>query len=85
MILPSKHIRLSESLFGLGAVLSEMINEPRTIDDLWFKFSEINNTKTKFPAYHSFDNVVLALNCLFLMGVIGIDNQGKIYNEIIRA
>ena len=43
MILPSKHIRLSESLLGLGAVLLDFLNAPMTIDELWFKFLEINS------------------------------------------
>lgn len=80
MILPSKHIRFSESLLGLGGILINLIKEPLSIDEIWFKFSEINNNKKKLPAYHNFDNVVLALNYLFLIGAISLDNNGKIYN-----
>lgn len=79
MILPSKHIRLSESLLGLGGVLLTITKEPVTVDDIWFKYSQINNSKNKFPAYHNFDNVILALNYLFLIGAIEINN-GKIKN-----
>lgn len=82
MILPSKHIRFSESLLGLGGVLLSFIHEPKTIDDIWFKYSEINNSKSGFPAYHNFDNVILALNYLYLIGAIKIDNNGKIQNAI---
>jgi hypothetical protein len=80
MILPSKHIRFSESLLGLGGIILNIINEPKTIDEIWFKFSEINNNKKIFPAYHNFDNVVLALDYLFLIGAISIDIKGKIQN-----
>ena len=80
MILPSKHIRFSESLLGLGGKLLSLLTKPLTIDELWRKFSKINNTK-EFPAYHSFDNMVLALNFLFLIGSIDINEEGKIYNE----
>lgn len=79
MILPSKHIRLSESLLGLGGILLTITKEPVTVDDIWFKYSQINNSKNKFPAYHNFDNVILALNYLFLIGAIEINN-GKIKN-----
>jgi len=78
MILPSKHIRFSESLLGLGGVILNIIKEPKTIDEIWFIFSEFNNNKRSFPAYHNFDNVVLALNYLFMVGVVSIDNNGKI-------
>lgn len=82
MILPSKHIRFSESLLGLGGVLLSFINEPISVDEIWYKFSEINNHEKKLPAYHNFDNVVLALNYLFLIGAVSLDKNGKIYNAI---
>ena len=33
MILPTKHIRFSESLLGLGGVVLKIIKEPKTIDE----------------------------------------------------
>ncbi|MDP3588965.1 MAG: hypothetical protein Q8R54_00290 [Methylobacter sp.] len=80
MILPSKHIRFSESLLGLGGVILNIIKEPKTIDEIWFKFSEFNNDKRVFPAYHNFDNVVLALNYLFIVGAVSIDKNERIQN-----
>jgi hypothetical protein len=85
MILPSKHIRLSESLLGLSAVLLEFLQTPISVDELWFKFSGINNSRDKFPAYHSFDNVVLALNILYSMGIVDIEENGNIYYATDRA
>ena len=80
MILPTKHIRISESLFGLGAyLLSYMKDGPQSVDQLWFKVSKQNGAKKAF-AYHGFDNVVLALNYLFIIGAININTEGKIYN-----
>jgi hypothetical protein len=84
MILPSKHIKLSESIIGLGGYLLKLLKEPITVDDLWFKFQKANNTDS-FPAYHSFDNVVLGLNLLFSIGAIDIDEQGKIYYATVKA
>ncbi len=80
MILPSKHIRFSESLLGLGGVILNILQEPKTIDEIWFKFSEINNNKRVFPAYHNFDNIVLALNYLFIVGAVSITKDGRIQN-----
>ena len=80
MILPSKHIKFSESLFGLGGILLSFLKEAKTVDEIWYKYSEINNTKKVFPAYHSFDNVILSLNYLFIIGAISIDNNGKIHH-----
>lgn len=77
MILPSKHIRLAESLFGLGGVLLGFLKTPLSIDEIWHKFSKINNSK-RYPAYHSFDNVILALDYLFLIGAISLNDEDKI-------
>lgn len=80
MLLPSKHIRFSESLLGLGAVLLKILKKPMTIDQLWLQFSKLNNT-SKLPAYHSFDNVVLAINFLFAIGTVSCNEEGLLKNE----
>ncbi|GAB6482696.1 hypothetical protein bcgnr5369_54220 [Bacillus cereus] len=77
MILPQKHVKLSESLFGLGSFLIQFIQKPISIDDLWNEFNKINNTE-KFPTYHSFDNFILALDYLYLIGAIDQDDKGGI-------
>lgn len=78
MILPTKHIRISESLIGLGGYLLKFLKEPMTIDQLWIKYENVNNKK--FPAYHNFDNMVLALNLLFIMGILDLNEKGELYN-----
>jgi len=80
MILPTKHIRISESLIGLGGYLLKLLKEPMTIDDLWIKYSKYNNKK--YPAYHNFDNLVLSLNLLYILGIIEINNNGELYYAI---
>lgn len=82
MILPTKHISLSESIFGLGGVLLKNLNTPKTIDDLWHIYSNKYNEKPQFPAYHNFDNLVLAVNLLFVIGAVEINKEGEIYNAI---
>jgi len=85
MILPSKHIRISESLLGLGAYLLKYLNDgPKSVDQLWFKVGKQNETKKAF-SYHGFDNVVLALNYLFIIGAIDINSEGLIYNAVNKA
>lgn len=82
MIMPTKHIRFSESLLGLSGIVLNLLSEPMTVDEIWYKYSEINNSKNKFPAYHNFDNLVLATNCLFLIGAIEIDSKGKLQHAV---
>lgn len=79
MILPSKHISLSESLLGLaGVLLTFLTKKPYTLDELWQEYSKINKTKDFFPAYHNYDNVIMAVNLLFAIGAINIDTNGEI-------
>jgi hypothetical protein len=82
MILPSKHISLSESLLGLGGVLLQIIiKRSCSLEYVWQEYSKINNSKDTFPAYHSFDNVVLAVDLLFMIGAININSEGEIYSN----
>ncbi|WP_266364141.1 ABC-three component system middle component 6 [Tellurirhabdus rosea] len=81
MLLPTKHIRIAESILGLGGVALHYLKEkPRTIDDLW-QALKLGKAKELMGAYHTFDNLILALDFLFITGAISVDNQGRIYNE----
>jgi hypothetical protein len=78
LILPDKHIRVSESLVGLGGFVLRSLERPITIDELWSDFAKINNTK-QFPAYHSFENLVMAVDFLFALGVIDQESSGRLF------
>lgn len=80
MILPSKHIRNCESLIGLSSLLLEKLSTPKSIEEIWFDFDKINDTK-ECPTYHSFDNVILALDLLFILEKISFSNDQIIVNE----
>jgi hypothetical protein len=80
MILPAKHIKLSQSLIGLGGFILANLKEPMTIDEIWAKYSR--TSKKRFPGYHDFDNIILAVNLLHLMGACDIDNSGRLYNAV---
>lgn len=83
MIMPEKHIKLAESLFGLGGYLLKLLDRPKTIDELWTEYSKVNNSSV-FPAYHGFDSLVLAVDFLFLIGSINIKQNGEIYNALVE-
>lgn len=80
MLLPSKHLRISESLIGLGGYLLLLINEnPRTIDELWKELNRAKNYELK-GTYHTFDSLVLAIDFLYMIGIISINQEDKLYN-----
>ena len=77
MILPTKHISFSESILGLGAALLELLEQRAHVDELWKKFEKINNTDA-YPAYQTFDNFLLALDLLYLLGLLDLEDEGSV-------
>lgn len=78
MILPSKHISNAESLLGLGGfILSCLSDCPKALDSIWTMYSQAYDQR-KFPAYHSFDNIILATDLLYILGAININKKGEI-------
>ena len=79
MILPTKHTNLSESLLGLsGYLLTFLKVQPYSIDALWDKMEEAKSQGNLLYRNHTFDNVVLAIDLLYLIGKVSIDTTGKI-------
>lgn len=63
MILPTKHIKLSNSLLNLGAVLLNNIDHKYTVTLLWDKAKALTEIKT-------FERFTLGLDLLFMLGLI---------------
>ncbi|WP_047984290.1 ABC-three component system middle component 6 [Ornithinibacillus californiensis] len=77
MILPQKHIKLSESLFGLGGFILGLLDTPKNVDRLWEDFIESVESNS-FPTQHSFDNFILALDYLYIIGLLDTDKGGRL-------
>lgn len=77
MLMPDKHIRLSESFYGLGSFLLELLTTPKTIDELWRLFSKAVIGK-EYPSQHSFENVVFAVDFLFAVGAVKLKSDGAL-------
>lgn len=78
MLLPAKHIKLSESLIALGAFILRTLENPKNIDQIWLEIKKINNSSF-LSVNHSYDNFLLSVDFLYIIGVIDIDNQGNIF------
>jgi len=66
MILPGKHIKLSNSMLNIGAVLLKQIDGTQTITMLW------NDPKIKSEIL-SFEKFTLGLDFLFTLGLVDYD------------
>jgi hypothetical protein len=63
MILPDKHVRLSNSLISLGATLLKNMTNEQTVTLLW--------TKTRLlPDVKTFERFTLGIDLLYVLGLI---------------
>lgn len=77
MILPKKHLTLEESMFGLGSFLLQHLSVPTSLDNLWYRYVEALNEQS-FSVRFSFDDFLLALDYLFLIGAIVQTEEGEL-------
>lgn len=66
MILPDKHVKLSNSILNVGAILLKQINDAQTVTMLWSD-PKIKSTVT------SFEKFTLGLSFLFMLGLVNYD------------
>lgn len=65
MILPTKHISPPRSLLGVGALVLTHLDRPCTVTALWDRVHVL-------PEVATFERFVLALDLLYIMGVVDI-------------
>ena len=63
MILPTKHIKLSNSLLNVGAEILKHLDDDQTVTSLWNKARTVSYVKT-------FERFTLGLDLLFTIGII---------------
>lgn len=86
MLMPKKHINLSESLVGIGGIILQCLGESSKSLDAIISYTDqvINNNKNK-KIYNNTDHVLLAIDYLYTIGVIDVNNEGGIYNVFNRT
>jgi hypothetical protein len=73
MLSPQKHIRLSESLLGLGANVLNLLSRPKTPEQIYDKLKNLN-----LLISHDFEHIILALDFLYACGKVELNEQGKV-------
>lgn len=77
--LPEKHVRLSESVIGLGAIVLRILEqEPKSLDSIWSDVQMDSAVKRSIHGAITLDAVVLALDFLFAIGAIHLDKDGAL-------
>lgn len=77
MLLPDKHIRISESILGLSTFVLEALATPAPFDKLVRSLTPKFETHD-WPAYHDATTVTLALCLLYSMGLIKVSTDGTL-------
>lgn len=81
MLMPQKHINLSESLIGIGGFILNIVkNKRKTIDTIIKDVEKLMNNKKSKKIYNNIDNIILSIDYLYSIGTIDIDEKGRIYN-----
>jgi hypothetical protein len=65
MILPTKHIKTSQSIIGLGAEILRILGDEQTLTRLWENM-RLRNEKVTFERF------ILTLDFLYLLGCIDL-------------
>jgi hypothetical protein len=69
MILPSKHLSQDRALLTVGARVLQHLSQPKTVSALWEELPRNVADRKDAPPLR-YDGFVLALDLLFLMGAI---------------
>lgn len=69
MILPGKHLRLEESVLGLGSIVLTELKTSMSFDDLWREYS-LRLEQRGLGAAVDVGLFVLAVDWLFMIGAI---------------
>ncbi len=79
MILPKKHISMSASLIGLSGIVLKIISEEiLSLDECWDILYKDYISTGIIQKKHKFDNFILSIDLLYIMGAIILDDEGRI-------
>lgn len=74
MILPSKHLSQDRALLTIGARILPLLSQSKTISALWEELRQQNTDGPSTVPLLRYDGYVLALDLLFLIGAIELQN-----------
>jgi hypothetical protein len=77
-LFPEKHARLNETLLGLGAIVLLQLRTPQSVDDVWEAIKDLRTRKKSIPERISFDDVILAIDLLFALQAVKVNEQGEV-------
>lgn len=78
-ILPEKHVRISESILGVGAVVLRTLHDgPRSFDAVWKSMRHEKAIRDRLNGSVGIETLVLAIDFLYLLGAIRINSDERL-------
>ncbi|HRD69365.1 MAG TPA: hypothetical protein PK657_04415 [Legionella sp.] len=74
-LLPHKHIKFSDSIIALAGFARTLLNEPKSIDELWV---DITRNTNQWVTKVTFTHLVLAIDVLFAIKQIESLSNGRL-------
>lgn len=74
MILPSKHLPQNRALLTIGANILTFLMHPKTVSALWEELNKHDGGSEAAPRRISYDWFLLALDLLYTLGAIELEN-----------
>jgi hypothetical protein len=74
VILPSKHLSQERALLTVGGRILQHLRQPKTVSALWEELNPKTEDSTFTNKPLSFDGFVLALDLLYLIGTINMED-----------
>lgn len=73
MILPSKHLSQDRALLTVGARVLQHLGQPKTVSAVWEELLRQGEETQRSAQSLGFDQFVLGLDLLFLVGAVQLD------------
>ena len=77
MLLPDKHIRISESVLGIAGLVLQSLKTSKSFDQLVAKISK-DQSEQSWPGGYSVESIALALCFLHSIEAVDVTNNGDL-------
>jgi hypothetical protein len=74
-LLPHKHVRFADSIFGLAGHVRGHLSSPQTVDELWHS---VEKNQNGWVGKLNFTHFILSLDLLFAIKQIKLTANGQI-------
>ena len=77
MLLPDKHIRISESILGIAGLVLDSLQQSSSFDELVTRVSKYQ-AEQKWPSEYSVESITLALCFLHSIDAVEVTVSGEL-------